>query len=163
VLLSRSRSVRARCLADIASARWTSRSPAISSLSRRLASRDQRSMWNSIPPQHAICPSSLTSRACLSHRARPSMVSSPSLAHGTPPNKWLISHGDPHGDRFSKLSLCALFSLTRSASLPTLHPVSPVLWGRALKEATPRSGHTHTHMRLTDIKRPQATSDRSFL
>jgi hypothetical protein len=161
VLLSRSRSVRARCLADIASARWTSRSPAISSLSRRLASLDQRSMWNSIPPQHAICPSSLTSRACLSHRARPSMVSSPSLAHGTPPNKWLISHGDPHGDRFSKLSLCALFSLTRSASLPTLHPVSPVLWGRALKEATPRSGHTH--MRLTDIKRPQATSDRSFL
>jgi hypothetical protein len=159
VLLSRSRSVRARCLADIASARWTSRSPAISSLSRRLASRDQRSMWNSIPPQHAICPSSLTSRACLSHRARPSMVSSPSLAHGTPPNKWLISHGD----RFSKPSLFALFSLMRSASSFAHRTRYPPFCGAEPKEEGDSKKRPHTLMALTDIKRPQASSDRCCL
>jgi hypothetical protein len=58
------------------------------------------------------------------------MVSSPDLAHGTPPNKWLISHGD----RFSKVSLCALFSLTSSTSLPTPRPVSPFLVGPSPKE-----------------------------
>src|SRR5829696_4589882 len=107
-------------------------------------------MWNKIPPQHSICPSSLASRACLSQRSRPSTFSLAAFGHGAPPNKWLISHRD----LFSELYLCALFSLIISAfSLCPLHPVSPVLWGRAQKKkATRRS--VYTHMTLTDIKRP---------
>src|SRR5215212_5082068 len=69
-------------------------------------------MWNSIPPQHSICPSSLTSRACLSHRRRLSTFSFPAFGHGAPPNKWLIWHRD----LFSEVCLCALFSLMRSTS-----------------------------------------------
>ena len=117
-------------------------------------------MWNKIPPQHSICPSSLASRACLSHRRRPSTFSLAAFGHGAPPNKWLISHGC----RFSEVCLGALFSLIISAfSLCPLHPVSPVLRGRALKKkATRRS--VHTQMTLTDIKRPQAiTSDHCCL
>src|SRR5215208_2832670 len=109
-------------------------------------------MWNNIPPQHSICPSSLASRACLSHRRRPSTFSLAAFGHGAPPNKWLISHGD----LFSEVCLCTLFSLMRSAfSVCPLHPVSPVLRGRAQKKkATRRS--VYTHSTLTDIKRPQA-------
>src|SRR5215216_4970993 len=111
-------------------------------------------MWKSIPPQHSICPSSLASMACLSQRRRLSTFSLAAFGHGDPPNKWLISHGDP----FSEVCLCDLFSLMRSAfSLCPLHSVSPVLRGRALKKkATRRSVYTHTQMTLTDIKRPQA-------
>src|SRR5215212_10090796 len=66
-----------------------------------------------ISPQQEICPSSLTSRACLSHRARPSTFSLVAFVQGDPPNKWLISHGDP----FSEVCPCGLFSLMRSAPL----------------------------------------------
>src|SRR5215218_7141691 len=60
------------------------------------------------------------------------------------------------GTYFSELRRCDLFSLMRNASsVCSLHPVSPVLRGRALKmKATRRS--VHTYMTLTDIKRPQA-------
>src|SRR5215212_8140646 len=112
-------------------------------------------MWNKIPPQHSICPSSLTSRACLSHRRRPSTFSLAAFEHGAPPNKWLISQGD----RFSEVCLCALFALMRSTfSLCPLPPVSPVLRGRALREEgdSKKRPLTHTNMTLTDIKRPQA-------
>src|SRR5918994_118209 len=83
---------------------------------------------------------------------RPSTFSLAAFGHGAPPNKWLISHGE----RFSELCPCALFSLMRSAfSLCSLPPVSPVLRGRAQKKkATRRS--VYTHSTLTDIKRPQA-------
>src|SRR5215217_1423718 len=111
-------------------------------------------MWKSISPQHSICPSSLASKACLSHRRRPSTSSWAASTHDAPSNKWLIWQGDPDGDRSSEVCLCGLLSLMRSTSLPTLHPVSPVLRGRALKEATRRS--VHTLMTPTDIKRPQA-------
>src|SRR5215208_8134869 len=109
-------------------------------------------MWNKSPPQHSICPSSLTSRACLSHRRRPSTFSLAASTQEAPPNKWLIWQGE----RFSEVCLCALFSLIISASsVCLLHSVSPVLRGRALKKkATRRS--VYTHMTLTDIKRPQA-------
>ena len=108
-----------------------------------------------MPPQQAICPSSLTSRACFSQSRRLSTFSLAAFGHGTPPNKWLISHRDPQ-DPFSELCPCDLFSLMRSAFSPCLlHPVSSVLRGRAQKmKATRRS--VHTHSTLTDIKRPQA-------
>src|SRR5687768_12746413 len=109
-------------------------------------------MWTKIPPQHSFSPSSLASRQALSQRSRPSTFSLAAFGHGDPPNKWLISHGDP----FSEVCLGDLISLMRIAfSLCPLHPVSPVLRGRALKKkATRRS--VHIHMTLTDIKRPQA-------
>src|SRR5215203_2507875 len=113
-------------------------------------------MWNKITPQQEICPSSLTSRACLSHRRRPSTFSSAASTQEAPPNKWLIWHGD----LFSEVCLCALFSLMSSASSPcSVHSVSPVLRGRAQKKkATRRSVHTH------DANGYQATSsDRCFL
>src|SRR5918994_2138887 len=112
-------------------------------------------MWNSIPPQHSICPSSLASRACLSQSRRASTISLPVFGHGAPPNKWLISHGE----RFSEVCLGDLFSLMRIAfSLCPLHPVSPVLRGRALKKKATR-GSVHTH----DANGYQATlSDRCF-
>src|SRR5215208_4907176 len=110
-------------------------------------------MWKSISPQQEICPSSLASRACLSQRRRPSTFSLAPSTQDAPPNKWLIWHGDPHGDRSSEVCLCGLSSLMRSTSLPTLHPVSPVLRGRAQKKkATRRSVHTH------DANGYQATS-----
>src|SRR5215212_1694503 len=114
-------------------------------------------MWNKIPPQHSICPSSLASRACLSHRRRASTFSLAAFGHGAPPNKWLISHGD----RFSEVCLCALFSLMRSAfSLCPLHPVSPVVRGRALRRRRLEEASTHTD----DANGYQATSsdDRCF-
>src|SRR5215203_7289430 len=98
-------------------------------------------MCKSISPQQEICPSSLASRACFSHRTSPSTFSLAASTQDAPPNKWLISHGE----RFSEVCLGALFSLMRSAfSLCPLHPLSPVLRGRALKKATRRSVHTHT-------------------
>src|SRR5829696_8644376 len=111
-------------------------------------------MWNKIPPQHSICPSSLASRACLSHRTRASTFSFPAFGHGAPPHKWLISQGE----RLSEVYPCGLFTLMRIAfSLCPLHPVSPVLRGRALKEATRASVNTH------DANGYQATtSDRCF-
>src|SRR5215207_9073159 len=71
----------------------------------------------------------------------PSTFSLAAFGHGDPPNKWLISQGE----RFSEVCLCALFSLMRIAFfLCPLHPVSPVLRGRALKKkATRRSVYTH--------------------
>src|SRR5215217_68592 len=112
-------------------------------------------MCKSISFQQEICPSSLTSRACLSHRRRPSTFSLAASTQDAPPNKWLISHGD----RLSEVCPCGLFSLMRSASsVCPLHSVSPVLWGRALKKkATRRSVHT------LDANGYQATtSDRCF-
>src|SRR5215212_6975440 len=113
-------------------------------------------MWKSIPPQHSICPSSLTSRACLSHRRRESTLSLAASTQEAPPNKWLISHGDC----ISELSLCALFSLMRStSSLCPSHPVSPVLRGRAQKKRRRRLEEASTH----DASGYQATlSDRCF-
>src|SRR5215211_297115 len=108
-------------------------------------------MRKSIPPQHSICPSSLTSRACLSQRRRPSTFSFPAFGHGAPPNKWLISHRDP----FSGLCLCALFSLMRSASLLTALGI-PRFAGPSPKEEGDSKKRLHTHTALTDIKRPQA-------
>src|SRR5829696_10063112 len=115
-------------------------------------------MWNKIPPQHSICPSSLTSRACLSHRWRPSTFSLAPSTQEAPPNKWLIWQGE----RFSEVCLCGLFSLMRSASfLCPPHSVSPVLRGRALKKkATRRSVYTHTHR--DDANGYQATNKRSL-
>src|SRR5215208_2365184 len=106
-------------------------------------------MWNSIPPQHSICPSSLASRACLSHRRRPSTFSLAASTQDAPSNKWLISHRD----RFSELCPCALFSLMRSASLPTA-PGIPRFVGPSPKEEG--DSKKRPHMTLTDIKRPQA-------
>src|SRR5215217_5563534 len=84
-----------------------------------------------ISPQQEIYPSSLTSRSCLSHRARPSTFSLVAFVQGAPPNKWLISHGDP----FSEVCPCGLFSLMRSASsLCPPHSVSLVSRGRALRK-----------------------------
>src|SRR5215212_7928289 len=88
-------------------------------------------MWKSISPQQEICPSSLTSRACLSHRRRPSTFSLAASTQDAPSNKWLISHRDG----FSELCPFAVFSLMRSASsVCPPPPVSPVLRGRAQKE-----------------------------
>src|SRR5215208_6122278 len=115
-------------------------------------------MWNKTPPQQEICPSSLASRACLSHKRRPSTFSLAASTQDTPSNKWLIWHGE----RFSVVCTCALSSLMRSAfSLCSLPPVSPVLRGRALKKkATRRSVYTHTD----DANGYQATvSDRCCL
>src|SRR5215208_5960082 len=112
-------------------------------------------MWKSIASQQEICPSSLTSRACLSHRRRPSTSSSAaSTQDDAPSNRWSISHGD----RSSEVCLCGLFSLMRSASsVCPPHPVSPVLRGRAQKRRRLEEASTQsTHTTLTDIKRPQA-------
>src|SRR5215203_6116656 len=107
-------------------------------------------MWNSIPPQQEICPSSLASRACLSHRRRLSTSSFPAFGHGAPPNKWLISHRD----HFSEVCLCGLFSLMKNASLLTALGIPRFAGPSPKEEATRRSVHSHTT--LTDIKRPQA-------
>src|SRR5215212_7340677 len=112
-------------------------------------------MWKSISPQQEICPSSLTSRACLSHRRRPSTFSSAASRQDAPPNKWLISHGD----LFSEECLCALFSLMRSASLPTALGI-PRFAGPSPKEEGDSKKRPHTH----DANGYQATiSDRCFL
>src|SRR5215207_11585765 len=98
-------------------------------------------MWMSISDQHFICPSSLVSRACFSHRTRPSTISLGDSAQdeGGLPGTCPIWQRDR-----SCASRLSLFSAMRSAfSLCPLHPVSPVLWGRALKEATRRSVYTH--------------------
>src|SRR5215207_10648694 len=108
-------------------------------------------MWNKIPPQQAICPSSLASRACLSHRRRPSTFSLAASTQDTPPNKWLISHGD----LFSEVCPCGLFSLMRIASLPTAAGI-PRFVGPSPKEEGDSKKRPYTHMTLTDIKRPQA-------
>jgi hypothetical protein len=114
-------------------------------------------MWKSISSQQEICPSSLTSKACLSHRRRPSTSSSAASAQDAPSNRRSISHGD----RFSEVCPSALFSLTRSASSVCLpHPACPPFCGaepkrrRRLEEASTQS----THKTPTDIKRPQATA-----
>src|SRR5215212_2325690 len=127
-----------------------SRSSTTSSLSRRLASLDHSSMWNNIPPQHSICPSSLTSRACLSQRRRLSTFSLAASVHGAPPNKWLIWQGD----RSCELCLCTLFSLMRSASLLTALGIPRFVGPSPKEEATRRSIHTRTH----DANGYQATS-----
>src|SRR5215213_1147873 len=107
-------------------------------------------MCQSIPPQHSICPSSLASRACLSHRRRESTFSFPTFGHGAPPNKWLISHRD----LFSEACLCDLFTLMRSTfSLPTA-PGIPRFAGPSPKEEG--DSKKRPRLTLTDIKRPQA-------
>src|SRR5215208_196108 len=114
-------------------------------------------MWNKIPPQHSICPSSLASRACLSHRWRLSTFSLATFGHGAPPNKWLISHRD----RFSEVCLCALFSLMSSASLLTALGI-PRFAGPSPKEEGDSKKRLHTH--TDDANGYQATSnDRCFL
>src|SRR3954453_10936981 len=117
-------------------------------------------MWKSISSQQEICPSSLASRACLSHRRRPSTSSLVASTPDTPSNKWLIWHGD----LFSEVCLCALFSLMRSASLITA-PGIPRFAGPSPKEEGDSKKRLRTHMTLTDIKRPQAitSSDRRFV
>src|SRR3954447_8576371 len=114
-------------------------------------------MWKSISPQQEICPSSLTSRACLSHRRRPSTFSLAASTQDAPSNRWSISHRDG----FSELCPCGLFSLMRSASsVCPPPPVSPVLRGRAQKRRRLEEASTHTH----DANGYQATtSDRSCL
>src|SRR5829696_1121976 len=112
-------------------------------------------MWNKIPPQHSICPSSLASRACLSHRRRPSTFSLAAFGHGAPPNKWLIWQGE----RFSEVCLCGLFSLMRSASLLTALGI-PRFVGPSPKEEGDSKKRLHTH----DTNGYQATSsDRCFV
>src|SRR5215203_7569041 len=106
-------------------------------------------MWKSIPPQQEICPSSLTSRACLSHRRSPSTLSLAASTQEAPPNKWLISHGH----RSSGLCLCALFSLIIGASLLTALGI-PRFAGPSPKEEGDSKKRPHTHTTLTDIKRP---------
>src|SRR5215211_841631 len=113
-------------------------------------------MWKSISPQQEICPSSLTSRACLSHRRRPSTFSLAASTQEAPPNKWLISHGE----RFSGLCPCALFSVMRSAFLLTALGI-PRFAGPSPKEEGDSKKRPHTYMTLTDIKRP--ISDRCCL
>src|SRR5215211_6917757 len=108
-------------------------------------------MWNKIPPQHSICPSSLASRACLSHRSRPSTFSLAASTQDAPPNKWLISHGV----LFSEVCLCALFSLMKSTSLLTALGI-PRFAGPSPKDEGDSKKRPHTHTTLTDIKRPQA-------
>src|SRR5215212_3307562 len=113
-------------------------------------------MWKSISPQQEICPSSLTSRACLSHRRSPSTFSSAASTQDAPPNKWLISHGD----RFSEVCICALCSLMRNASLLTA-PGIPRFAGPSPKEEgdSKKRPLTHTY----DANGYQATlSDRCF-
>src|SRR5215210_1318472 len=105
-------------------------------------------MWNNIPPQHSICPSSLASRACLSQRRRLSTFSLAASTQDAPLNKWLISHGD----RPCELCLCDLFSLMRSASLLTALGIPRFAGPSQKKKATRRS--VYTHLTLTDIKRP---------
>src|SRR5215207_3470159 len=114
-------------------------------------------MWKSISPQQEICPSSLTSKACPSHKRRPSTSSSAASAQDAPSNRRSISHGD----RFSELCPSALFSLTRSAySLFAYRTRYPPFCGaepkrrRRLEEASTQS----TNKTPTDIKRPQATA-----
>src|SRR5829696_5395920 len=112
-------------------------------------------MWKSISPQQAICPSSLTSRACLSHKTSPSTFSLAASTQDAPPNKWLIWHGE----RFSVVCLCGLFSLMRSASLLTA-PGIPRFAGPSPKEEGDSKKRPHTH----DANGYQATSsDRCFL
>src|SRR5215210_2040903 len=106
-------------------------------------------MWNNIPPQHSICPSSLTSRACLSQRRRLSTFSLAASTQDAPPNKWSISHGD----RPCELCLCALFSLMRSASLLTALGI-PRFAGPSPKEEGDSKKRPHTH----DANGYQATS-----
>src|SRR5215217_8228646 len=111
-------------------------------------------MWNNIPPQHSICPSSLTSRVCLSHKARPSTFSLAASTQDAPLNKWLISHGE----RFSEVCPCALFSLMRIASsLLTALGIPRFVGPSPMKKATRRSVYT------LDANGYQATSsDRCF-
>src|SRR5215208_2698916 len=114
-------------------------------------------MWNSIPPQHSICPSSFASRACLSQRRRPSTFSLAASTQDAPPNKWLIWHGD----RSSELCLCALSSLMRIVSLPTA-PGIPRFAGPSPKEEGASKKRLHTH--TDDANGYQATtSDRCCL
>src|SRR5829696_4939400 len=98
-------------------------------------------MWKSIPPQHSICPSSLASRACLSHRRRASTFSLAAFGHGAPPNKWLIWHGE----RFSEFCLCGLSSLMRSASSLLTAPGIPRFAGPSPKEEGDSKKRPHTH------------------
>src|SRR5215204_6486785 len=110
-------------------------------------------MWKSIPPQHSTCPSSLTSRACISHKTRPSTFSLAAFVHGDPPKRWLISHRD----LFSEVCPCALSSLMRSASLPTAPGIPRSCGAEPLKR---RLEEASTH----DANGYQATSsDRCFL
>src|SRR5215212_10202186 len=102
-------------------------------------------MWKSISPQQEICPSSLASRACLSHRSRPSTFSLAASTQDAPPNKWLIWQGDPHGDRSSELCLCGLSSLMRSASSLTTAPGIPRFAGPSPKEEGDSKKRPHTH------------------
>src|SRR5215213_10146176 len=104
----------------------------------------------SIPPQQEICPSSLTSRACLSHRRRPSTFSLAAATQDAPPNKWLISHGD----RLSEVCPCGLFALMRSASLLTAPGIPRFVGPSPERGDSKKRLHTHSHMTLTDIKRP---------
>src|SRR5215210_2580668 len=92
--------------------------------------------------------------ACLSHRRRPSTFSLASSRQEAPPNKWLISHGE----RFSGLCPCALFSLMRSASLPTA-PGIPRCCGAepSKKEEGDSKKRPHKH----DANGYQATSSSS--
>src|SRR5215212_8972128 len=116
-------------------------------------------MWKSISPQQEICPSSLASRACLSHRSSPSTFSSAASTQDAPPNKWLISHRV----RFSEVCPCALFSLMRNASsVCSLHPVSPVFRGAEPDREGDSKKRPLTH--IHDANGYQATtSDRCFL
>src|SRR5215212_11593703 len=132
-----------------------SRSSTTSSLSRRTASLDQRSMWKIISSQQEICPSSLASKACLSHRRRPSTSSSAASTQDAPPNKWSISHGE----RFCEVCRFGLFPLMRSASLLTAAGI-PRFAGPSPKEEGDSKKRPLTH----DANGYQATSsDRCFL
>jgi hypothetical protein len=94
----------------------------------------------------------LTSRACLSHRRRPSTFSLAASTQDAPPNKWLISHGD----RLSELCPCGLFTLMRIASLLTAPGIPRFRGAEPLKR---RLEEASTH----DANGYQATSsDRCF-
>ena len=117
-------------------------------------------MWNSIPPQHSICPSSLASKACLSHRRRPSTSSSAEPEHDEEDLPGRVSYLAV-GLLFCVAPFFFVVSHEKCLLLCPLHPVSPVFVGPSPKEkATRRSVHSHTH----DANGYQATSsDRCFV
>src|SRR5215210_7158676 len=114
-------------------------------------------MWNKIPSQQEICPSSLASRACLSHRTRSSTFTFAGCAQDVPPRQSSSSllRCPSFGLPFWLLlchEKCSFFMFL--PPLCTRH--SPVSAAKKPKEKATRRG---VLVNVADIKRSE---DRSY-